>query len=129
MRKTVQIGVILCALFMAGLNGCVYLVVGGAGALGGYIVSPDTVEGITGAGMSEVFDTALEVISIMGLVEDQDESGGLIKAVVNGVKVVVVVTEASSASVRLSVKARKFFFPRIFLAQDIFGKIMSRVNE
>ena len=26
-------------------SGCVYLVVGGIGALGGYVVSPDTVEG------------------------------------------------------------------------------------
>ncbi len=37
--------VLLAAILSSG--GCIYLVVGGIGALGGYVVSPDTVEGVS----------------------------------------------------------------------------------
>ena len=120
---------VFLALITVCSSGCVYLVVGGVGALGGYIASPDTVEGMTEADLSQVFDTAIEVISIMGLVEEKNESGGVIKAKVNGAKVTVIVTQMSSASVKLSVKVRRHYLPKISLAQDIFVKIMSRVNE
>ena len=111
------------------LNGCVYLAIGGAGALGGYIASPDTVEGVTESAAGQVFDTAVEVVSIMGLIESKNEAGGVIKARINGASVTVIIVEMSSSSVRLGVKARKHYLPKISLAQDVFVKIMSRVNE
>ncbi|MBI5149761.1 MAG: hypothetical protein HZA28_03215 [Candidatus Omnitrophica bacterium] len=116
-------------LLALSLSGCVYLIVGGVGALGGYIVSPDTVEGLTEADLRQVWDTAVDVISIMGLVDSKNESGGVIQASVNGAKVTVVMTQMSSSSVKLSVKARKHYLPKISLSQDVFVKIMSRVNE
>jgi hypothetical protein len=111
------------------LSGCIYLAIGGVGALGGYIVSPDTVEGLAESGTAQVFDTAVEIVSIMGLVESKNEAGGVIKSRINGASVTVMVTEMSSSSVKLRVKARKNYLPKISLAQDVFVKIMSRVNE
>ena len=111
------------------LGGCVYLAIGGVGALGGYIVSPDTVEGLAESGTAQVFDTAVEIVSIMGLVESKNEAGGVIKARINGASVTVVIMEMSSSSAKLSVKVRKHYLPKISLAQDVFVKIMSRVNE
>ena len=116
-------------LLALSLSGCVYLVVGGVGALGGYIVSPDTVEGLTDANLHQVWDTAVEVVSIMGLVDSKNESGGVIQADVNVGRVTVLMTQMSSSSVKLSVKARKHYLPKISLAQDVFVKIMSRVKE
>ncbi len=111
------------------LNGCIYLAIGGVGALGGYIVSPDTVEGLAESDTEQVWDTAVEIVSIMGLVESKNEAGGVLKAKINGASVTVMVLEMSSSSVKLSVKARKHYLPKISLAQDVFVKIMSRVNE
>ena len=111
------------------LSGCIYLVVGSVGALGGYIVSPDTVEGVTEAETGVVWDTAVEVVSIMGLVETQNESGGLIKAKIHNTFVTIMITAAGTSSVKLSVKARKHYLPKISMAQDVFVKIMSRVQE
>ena len=102
---------------------------GGVGAWGGYIVSPDAVEGLAESGTEQVWDTAVEVVSIMGLVESKNEAGGVIKARISGASVTVMVLEMSSSSVKLSVKARKPYLPKISLAQDVFVKIMSRVNE
>ena len=111
------------------LSGCIYLAVGGVGVLGGYTVSPDTVEGLAESGTAQVFDTAVEIVSIMGLVESKNEAGGVIKARINGASVTVMIMEISSSSVKLSVKVRKHYLPKISLAQDVFVKIMSRVNE
>jgi hypothetical protein len=119
------------ALFLMPLfcSGCIYLVVGSVGALGGYIVSPDTVEGVTEEETDVVWDTAVEVVSIMGLIESQNESGGLINARIHNSHVTVMITAAGTSSVKLSVKARKHYLPKISLAQDVFVKIMSRVQE
>lgn len=111
------------------LNGCIYLAIGGVGALGGYIVSPDTVEGLAESDTGQVWDTAVEVVSIMGLVESKNEAGGVLKARISGAGVTVVIMKMSSSAVKLSVKARKHYLPKISLAQDVFVKIMSRVNE
>ena len=111
------------------LNGCIYLAIGGVGALGGYMVSRDTVEGLVESDTAQVWDTAVEVVSIMGLVESKNEAGGVINAKISGARVIVVVMEMSTSSVKLSVKARKYYLPKSSLAQDVFVKIMSRVNE
>ena len=122
-------GILCVPLLAVWLGGCVYLAIGGVGALGGYIVSPDTVEGLAESGTAQVFDTAVEIVSIMGLVESKNEAGGVIKARINGASVTVGIMEMSSSSAKLSVKVRKHYLPKISLAQDVFVKIMSRVNE
>ena len=116
-------------LLAVSLSGCIYLAIGAVGALGGYMVSPDTVEGLAESDTGQVWDTAVEVVSIMGLVESQNEAGGVINARISGARVTVMIMEMSSSSVKVSVKARKFYLPKSSLAQDVFVKIMSRVNE
>lgn len=111
------------------LNGCIYFAIGGVGALGGYIASPDAVEGLAESSTAQAWDTAAEVVSIMGLIESKNEAGGIIKARINGAAVTVMIMEMSSSSVKLTVKARKHYLPKISLAQDVFVKIMSRMNE
>ena len=111
------------------LSGCVYLIVGGMGALGGYVVSPDTVEGITNNDMDSVYDSTVDIISIMGVIQEQTKEGGILIGKVNGCKVTITISSINKNNVKLSVKARKAFFPKISVAQDIFVKIMTHVNE
>jgi len=103
--------------------------VGGIGAVGGYIVSPDTVEGITDHDAAIVWDTAVDMISIMGLIDEKNETGGLILASVNGARITIMITSLNETNTKVTVKARKAYLPRISLAQDVFVKIMSRVKE
>jgi len=110
-------------------SGCIYVVVGGIGAVGGYIISPDTVEGITENEADLVWDTAVEVVSIMGLVQEENEAGGIILANVNSAKVVVTIASLSPTTTKVTVKARKSYLPKISLAQDILVKIMNRLGE
>jgi hypothetical protein len=122
-------GLALLAFLTVALSGCIYLVVGGIGAFGGYVVSPDTVEGITEKDSDIVWDAAVKTMSIMGVIEEQNEEGGIIFANVHAAKITVKVMSLSPTATKVSVKARKAYLPRISLAQDVFVKIMNQLNE
>jgi hypothetical protein len=104
------------------------LIVGGIGAVGGYVVSPDTVEGIAEHDQSEVWDVAKDVTAVVGVIEDANEQAGMITANVQRSKVVITIVPIANSSVKVNVKARKYFLPRISLAQEIFVKIMTQLN-
>ncbi|HLF19079.1 MAG TPA: DUF3568 family protein [Candidatus Omnitrophota bacterium] len=110
------------------LSGCVYLVVGGVGALGGYIVSPDTVEGISENDTQTVWDASVDVIAIMGVIQEQQQEAGFIKAQISRAQVTITIISINDTTTKISIKARKAFLPKISLAQDIYVKIMSYLN-
>jgi hypothetical protein len=120
---------VLLVLLLWPLSGCIYVVVGGIGAVGGYVVSPDTVEGVTENDMALAWDSAVDVLSIMGLVVEENEAGGMILSNINGAKVTVTIVSLSPGATKVTVKARKAYLPKISLAQDVFVKIMSRLSE
>lgn len=111
------------------MSGCVYLVVGGVGALGGYIVSPDTVEGITEIDDITLWDTSIEILSIMGVIQEEYEEGGVIVAKVNNARVTVTITPLAQSTTKFTVKARKSFFPHVSVAQDVYVKVMSHLEQ
>ncbi len=111
------------------LSGCVYLIIGGIGAVGGYVISPDTVEGMTNAKEKEVWNSAVDVISIMGLIMEQKESGGIMIANIQGAKVTITLQTINSTTTRLRVKARRAFIPKISIAQEVFVKIMGQTSS
>ena len=127
-KKNISVGLLFFSLMTFSFQGCVYLVVGGIGAVGGYIVSPDTVEGITENDALTVWETAYEIISIMGTIQEEQD-GSIILANVNGAKVTVTLVALNQSTVKVTVKARKAYLPKISVAQNVFVKIMSRLNE
>ncbi len=108
-------------------SGCVYLAVGSIGAVGGYVVSPDTVEGTVEKDYEEVWDTSMDVLNIMGRIVNQHEKEGKIEAIVHGARVNVNLAQYPNRRLKVSVKARKSFFPKILIAQDVYIKILNRL--
>jgi hypothetical protein len=127
-KKNVLSKFLLFPLILS-LNGCIYLVVGGIGAVGGYIVSPDTVEGITEHDTMNAWDAAVEVVSIMGIITERHEDAGVIIAEIHGAHVTVTITSINQSTVKVNVKARKAYLPKISVAQDVYVKIMNSLNE
>lgn len=121
------------ALLAAGIiltaSGCGVVIVAGLGALGGYVISPDTVEGIVGYSEDELFASAADVLSLMGTVNEQSKSMGELTATVSGSRVTVNVIPQSRTSTKLKVKARKMIFPKIAVAQDVYMKVVRRLQE
>lgn len=106
-------------------SGCVYLIVGGIGALGGYVISPDTIEGISQHDKDEVWGAAEEIVSVMGIIESQDQATGVLLAKIDKASITITVESLSTTATQLRVKARKYHLPRISIAQEIYVKIMS----
>ncbi len=120
---------VILPLMIFSMSGCIYMVVGGLGAVGGYMVSPDTVEGITENDELAVWDTAIDIVSIMGLIKSQSEETGVINAKINKAKVIITITPINEETTKLRVEARRNYFPKSALAQDVFTKIVSTLNE
>ena len=121
---------LLLANLVLSASGCVYMIIGGVGALGGYVVSPDTVEGImTDKDQGDVWAAAVDVISVMGIIQERSEPGGVIVAKIQNAKVTVTIFQMSQSTVRLTVKARKTFFPKIRVAQEVYVKIVNDLTQ
>ena len=127
-HKNVLIVVLLVWMSFS-LSGCFYLILGTAAAAGGYAISQDTIQGETEKDFEHIWDTATDIVSILGTINSKSHELGKITAIVNNTKVTINVIQLTSSTVRLKVKARKFLFPSIATAQNIFVKIMNRANE
>lgn len=119
------LNILLAAFLCTSLSGCWFLVIGGAGAVGGYAVSRDTFEGVSSKGQEELLTAAHKVLSIMGTITDERPKDGEIVAKVYGNHVVVDVIQINLTTSKLRVKARNAIFPRIGLAQEVYTKIMN----
>lgn len=127
LRKQLMVLFVSVTVLIA--SGCGVVIVAGLGALGGYVISPDTVEGIVGYGETELFASAGDVLSMMGTISEQSKSMGELSATVSGVRVTVNVIPQSRTSTKLKVKARKWIFPKIAVAQDVYMKTVRRLQE
>ncbi|MDD5019741.1 MAG: DUF3568 family protein [Candidatus Omnitrophica bacterium] len=126
--KTRTVLSFLSSIFLAAfLSGCVWLVVGGVGAVGGYAVTRDTIQGEYDAKFDDAWRSAQSVCSILGVVSGRDASTGTIDAVVDRAKVKVVVTQMTPEAVRLKVKARRGLFPQMGIAEKVFVKIVQQL--
>jgi len=119
----------MVALLPMGICGCGVVIVAGLGALGGYVISPDTVEGVVGYSDKELYASATDILSIMGTMSEQLKSQGHIVANVSGATVTLDIIPMSKSSTKFRVKARKWVFPKMAIAQDVYMKIVRRLQE
>ncbi len=96
----------------------------GAGALGGYAISKDTIQGNTDKTFESVWQASLAAVSEMGAVTGQDRETGLIVGEVQKSDVRVTVEQLTERSVQLSVKARRNLLPNLSLSEKVFVKIL-----
>ncbi len=121
LKRALQL--LACVLVMT-LNSCVYLVIGGVGAVGGYAISPDTIEGvISGHSPSEAWHAAEEVAGIMGIIEERNEAAGMMLCKIQGAKVTITIMRMGESTVKIVVKSRKAFFPKIKISEDVYLRI------
>jgi hypothetical protein len=121
--------VVVALLLVFSTGGCVMLAVGAAGVVGGYVISPDTVEGTVARSVDEVWNAAKEITGIMGHIAEENSSQGILIAQINAARVTVTLMSVNSTTTKITVKARKSFMPKIDLAQDVYAKIMNGLNR
>jgi len=120
---------ILFSCFLFSISGCAPLIIGAAaGGLGAYAVSKDTVQGDTDKNYEALWDSALGVAGARGLIQEENAATGYIELGAESSKVWIKLIRLTQATTRVKVSARKYHFPNMELAQDIFVKIISGVK-
>jgi hypothetical protein len=106
------------------------LIIGSAvGALGGYAISKDTVQGETDKPYEALWENSLMVARIRGVIKQEDYTRGYIVLEAEGKSQVWIrLVRLTQATTRVRVSARKYHLPNIELAQDIFVKIIEEVR-
>lgn len=107
--------------------GCVPLtIVGVAGALGGYAVSKDTIQVDSDRPYKSLWNSALNVARISGIMRREDAARGIIEADIEKTKVWIRMIRLTRATTRMRISCRRYGFPNLALAQDLFVKIMEK---
>ena len=123
---------IILALGIAGISlylcGCIFLVGGAVGALGGYAISNDTIQGEIDKTFESLWKNSVDVLDILGAVTMEDKPRGLIEAKVNGAAVKIMIEQLTPKTSRFRVAARKYLLPKISLAQTIYIKVVQRAK-
>ena len=130
MKPSFKLFHILLVIFLCvSQNGCVFLLIGGAGAVGGYALTRDTFEGVSSKSQEELMASAHKVLSIMGIITEERPKEGLIFATISGTHVTVEVIQINLNTCKLRVKSRQMIFPRVGVAQEIYTKIMNQLDQ
>lgn len=128
MRKIIIVSSLLFFLFL-NISGCLPLIIGGAaGALGAYAISKDTIQGETDKPYEELWSAALAVARIRGVIKQEDTRKGYIELEAERSKVSISLIRLTHATTRLRIKARKYGFPNLELAQNIYVKILEEAR-
>ncbi len=107
--------------------GCAPLLVG-AGALGGYAISQDSVRNQFDMSQERLYARSLEVAKQMGFVTAEDARHGTIEVKIQDTNVKITVTPLTKKSVELKVKARNtLLMPEINIAQSVYNKIIEKL--
>lgn len=119
----------LFPLFILSFSGCLPLIVGGAvGALGGYVVSKDTLQADSDKPYDHLWNAALNISRIRGNIRQEDAARGYIEADVEKSKVWIRMVRLTKSTTRIRISSRKYRLPNLELAQDMFVKMMEEVK-
>lgn len=116
----------LVGLALLSLCGCAALLVG-VGAAGGYAISKDSITNHFDLSQAHVYGVSRKVVRDIGLITEEDERRGRLRADVEGATVTVTVTPVSDKTVKLKVKARKLFMPKLSVAENVYNRILERL--
>ena len=124
MRKILFLSFLIPLVFI-NISGCLPLVVGTTvGALGGYAISKDIVQCETDKPYETLWNSALTVSKIRGRVKQEDIARGYIELEADSSLVRINVVRLTRTTNRLKIFARKYGFPNLSLAEDLFVKIL-----
>ncbi len=124
-KKLVFVPLIFSCLLS--LSGCFFLIASTVGAVGGYAITRDTIQGEYDVSYKEIWRASLDVCDMLGTVSSRDSSTGVLEALVDKAKVKIEIVQITPEAVRLKVKARKGLFPRLGTAEKVFVKIVQQL--
>lgn len=111
------------------LSGCAPLVVGAAvGAVGGYAASHDTIQGDSDKSYESLWNAAVRVAQIRGKIRREDAYSGTIQSDAESSLVWIRLSRLTRSTTRIRISARRYHFPNLALAQDLYVKIIEEAR-
>jgi len=120
MKKTLVS--ILAAMSLLMQGGCAAVLIG-TGAVAGYSLSKDSIEGFDDHSFDAVWNQAITTMRQRGKVTSQDKGNGKFEGEVNGVTIKGQITRVTPKTVKIKISGRKALLPKVDVAQDIFLSI------
>lgn len=129
MGKSKKIALFLiCFPFILNILGCWFVVGSAAGVAGAYVAGKDTVQAETDKPYDNLWNAALSVGKVKGVIKTQDYGRGYIELEAEKSLVWIRLVRLTQATIRLRISARKYRLPNLILAQDIYIKIMEQAR-
>ncbi len=120
------IGIILAPFILLSAAACAPLIIGAAaGGLGAYAISRDTVQGDSDKSYESLWESAVNVAGTAGLIQQENSATGYIELSAASSKVWIRLIRLTQATTRIKISARRFHFPNIGLAQELFVKTIT----
>lgn len=120
------IGIILAPFILLSIAACAPLIIGAAaGGLGAYAISRDTVQGDSDKSYESLWESTVNVAGTLGVIQQENSATGYIELSAESSKIWIRLIRLTQATTRVRISARRFHFPNLGLAQDIFVKIIS----
>lgn len=119
------------AIFSLLICGCAPILIGaavGAGAVGGYAVSKDTIQTDLDRPYEAIWNAALTVSKAYGNMKYENSSTGYIELEQGPTHIQIRLSRMTRATTRIRVKVRKYHLPNMALAQEIFAKIVQEAR-
>lgn len=127
MRKAMLL-LFFLPLLLINFTGCIFVVGGAAGALGAYGLSKDTIEGDTDTPYENLWSSATMISRARGTIKQEDILQGYIELETNSSQAWIRLIRISQNTTKLRVSARKYHFPNLSLAQELFVKIIEQAK-
>ncbi|MBU0503641.1 MAG: DUF3568 family protein [Candidatus Omnitrophota bacterium] len=111
--------------------GCAPILIGaavGAGAVGGYAVSKDTIQTDLDKPYENIWNSALSVSKNYGNIKYENIAQGYLELEQGPTHVWIRLSRMTRATTRIRVSVRKYHLPNMALAQEIFAKVVQEAR-
>lgn len=120
---------LLVILICINTAGCIPLIIGAAtGALGGYAVSKDTIQGESDKPYDSLWYAAKTIARSRGIIKEEDSLKGYLKLEIEASQVWIRLIRITRATTRLRISSRKRHLPNLALAEELYTKIMGELR-
>lgn len=111
------------------LCGCVAFFIGSAvGALGGYAISRDTIQGETDRNSEDLWEASVKVLEMMEATEIDDSLKEKVQGKIGITRVTITIEQLTPSTARLRVKCRKNILPNLTLSQKLYVRIIEHAE-